>query len=114
VRLFEVGTVFAKGAAPAPVEHTAVAAVLTGARHPRHWADGGQVPDMDIWDLKAHFVAALRVAAPGARLQLAGGSPSPGLWEAVGVDGSVVGWAGPLEADRPAWAGAGRWWRGRA
>jgi phenylalanyl-tRNA synthetase beta chain len=27
-------------------------------------------------------------------------------WEALGGDGTTLGWAGPLEADRPLWAGA--------
>jgi phenylalanyl-tRNA synthetase beta chain len=64
VRLYEIGTVFALpsgpvrssaegGGPPAAtpfVEEMRVGAVLTGARHPRHWGD---VPaDLDVWDLK--------------------------------------------------------------
>src|SRR6266487_4407197 len=37
VRLFEVGTVFRKGAGPRPEEDLHLAVVLTGARHPAHW-----------------------------------------------------------------------------
>ena len=101
VRLFEVGTVFATGAAgAAPLEHIAVGGVLTGARQPAHWTDG-KVSDMDIWDLKGHFELAVRVACPEARLQVAEHG-----WNAIAQDGAVVGWAGSLDADRPAWAGA--------
>jgi phenylalanyl-tRNA synthetase beta chain len=108
VRLFEVGTVFRR-AAPAPGaatgglpdEWTSVAGVITGARRPPHWADGAAVPDMDIWDLKHHFELAVAAAAPGAAVRpTADGSG----WEAVTAGGEVVGHAGPLAADRPAWA----------
>jgi phenylalanyl-tRNA synthetase beta chain len=71
VRLFEVGTVFRKGASgPRPKEELHLGIVVTGARHPAHWSDASQsgasakLPDMDIWDLKHHFELAVRVAAP--------------------------------------------------
>jgi phenylalanyl-tRNA synthetase beta chain len=99
IRLFEVGNVFRRGT-DAPEEYLAVAAVLSGSRHPPHWSDGGAVPDMDIWDLKHHFEATLALAWPGARVRPA----KAGGWEAVGAGGDPVGWAGPLEADRPVWA----------
>ena len=107
VRLFEVGTVFARGhtpregGPPLPREHTAVAAVLTGARHPPHWTATSNPPDMDFWDLKHHFELAARVASPGAVVKPA---PDGHLWEAVRPDGTVAGWAGPLAADAPRWA----------
>src|SRR5213594_4446834 len=102
VRLFEVGTVFRRRAS-AIDEWTSVAGVLTGARRPPHWSDGAKVPDMDIWDLKYHFELAVAAAAPSCDLQpLAGGAVG---WEAVERgSGSVLGWAGPLEADAPVWA----------
>jgi phenylalanyl-tRNA synthetase beta chain len=104
VRLFEVGTAFRR-APPGqpPGEHLTVAAVLTGARQPPHWTDGGKAPDMDIWDLKYHFEAAVAQAWPDARLS---GNPQGNGWIAAGAAGEAVGWAGPLEADRPVWAGA--------
>ncbi len=108
VRLFEVGSVFRRGggagaAASSVEEWTAVGGVLTGARRPPHWSDAVKVPDIDIWDLKHHFELALELASPGATLQPAteGG---PG-WVAVAAGGGIVGQAGPLDADRPVWAG---------
>jgi phenylalanyl-tRNA synthetase beta chain len=103
VRLFEVGTVFRRQTArEAPEERLALAAVFTGARRPRHWSDGTSVPDMDIWDLQPHFGTAVAAAWPGAVIRPSGDGHG---WEAVGGDGATIGWAGPLEADRPVWAG---------
>jgi len=104
IRLCEVGTVFRKGTgAGAPEEWTSVAGVLTGARRPPHWSEGAKVPDMDIWDLKYHFELAVSVAAPECSVEPATGGAVG--WEAVQrAGGSVVGWAGPLEADAPVWA----------
>jgi phenylalanyl-tRNA synthetase beta chain len=104
VRLFEVGTVFAAapaGAAGPPDEQLALGVVVTGARHPPHWSDRGERPDMDIWDLKYHFGTAAAAAWPGATIAVARGRPG---WDAVAPDGTRVGWAGPLDADRPVWA----------
>jgi phenylalanyl-tRNA synthetase beta chain len=116
VRLFEVGTVFRRGAeggggndgartaAPGPIEEwTAVAGVLTGVQRPPHWSDAVKVPDIDIWDLKHHFELALELASPGATLEPA--SEGAAGWVAVDAAGGIVGRAGPLEADRPVWAG---------
>ena len=101
VRLFEVGTVFRACEGQAPQERLMVAAVLTGARRPRHWSEGDP-PDMDIWDLKRHFELAVSTAAPQAAVV-------PGsaglLWTATGADGRKLGWASALRADSPRWAG---------
>jgi phenylalanyl-tRNA synthetase beta chain len=109
LRLFEVGTVFRRrrgdagqGTGGLPDEWTSVAGVITGARRPRHWADGETVPDMDIWDLKHHFELAVAAAQPGATVRQAADGTG---WEAVTGAGAVVGEARSLEADRPAWAG---------
>ncbi len=111
IRLFEVGTVFrrttgtgdgGRGTGGLPDEWTSVAGVITGARRPAHWADGETVPDMDIWDLKRHFELAVAAALPGAVVRPAADGAG---WEAVTPGGEVVGSAGPLEADRPVWAG---------
>jgi len=105
IRLFEVGTVFKKGQGPRPEEELRVAVLLTGARHPAHWSDGGdaaKLPDMDIWDLKRHFELAVGVSAPGCDVQPAASGSG---WVAV-QDGVQRGNAGPLEADAPRWAGA--------
>ncbi len=100
VRLFEVGTVF-KTTGSRPEEWTSVAGVLTGARRPPHWSDGSKVPDMDIWDVKYHFELAVGVAAPGSTVR---GATAEHGWVAVTRGGQEVGWAGPLDADRPVWA----------
>jgi phenylalanyl-tRNA synthetase beta chain len=49
VRLFEIGTTFARGLDSTPTESTRLAAVLTGARVPDHWT--GRPPTFDLWDL---------------------------------------------------------------
>ena len=102
IRLFEVGTVFRRGTGGLPEEWTSVAGVITGARRPAHWADGETVPDMDIWDLKQHFELAVAAALPGTVVRPAADGAG---WEVVTAGGVVAGTAGPLEADRPAWAG---------
>jgi len=57
---------------------------------------------MDLWDLKHHFELAVQVAAPAATVQPLNSGTG---WEAV-ASGQRVGWAGPVEADSPRWAGA--------
>ena len=105
LRLFEAGTVFKPGKGPQPDEQLWLGIVLTGARRPPHWSDGGgaKVPDMDIWDLKRHFELAVGLAVPSCDVQPATGGAG---WVAVqrGGGGEVCGRAGPLEADAPKWA----------
>jgi len=105
LRLFEAGTVFKPGKGPQPDEQLWLGIVLTGARRPPHWSDGGgaKVPDMDIWDLKRHFELAVGLAVPSCDVQPATGGAG---WVAVqrGGRGEVCGRAGPLEADAPKWA----------
>ena len=122
VRLFELGTVFLPGPRPkaqGPREELHLAIVLTGARHPTHWAAASRakLPDMDIWDLKHHFELAVGVAAPFCTIQPA---PNGTGWIATARDadvgdvapgprpqapGPVAEWgsAMPLEADSPKW-----------
>ena len=107
VRLFEVGTVFRRPSgrpADRPSEDLHLAIVLTGARHPYHWADstdGAKLPDMDIWDLKQHFELAVGGAASSDVQPAANGSG----WIAVPREGGEpVGKATRLEADAPKWA----------
>lgn len=102
VRLFEIGTVFRQGTASArPIEIIRVAAVLTGARAPIHWTDGGKSADLDLWDLKALFQSAVALAYPGASLQV-----DANAWIAAAPDGRPVGRAERLTLDTPVWAGA--------
>jgi phenylalanyl-tRNA synthetase beta chain len=97
VRLFEVGTVFfATSGRPAEARH--VAAVVSGAREPRHWTGAGQA-DYDLWDLKGLFEVTVALANPGASIQL-----QDDAWVAVAAEGRVVGRAARLDADTPPWA----------
>lgn len=101
VRLFEIGTVFRRAAAgERPVEATAVAFAVTGARHPAHWSRASEETDWDEWDARWLFERLLALAHPSAVVQV-----GAGRWDAVGTDGATVGWCGPLDADTPPWAG---------
>jgi phenylalanyl-tRNA synthetase beta chain len=101
IRLFEVGTVFRPGPGGRPVEATHAAAVMTGARTPAHWTDGGHPPDCDRWDLKGLFERVVSLAIPGASVQVDGEGWIARLPDA---DGREVGRAGLLAADAPPWA----------
>jgi phenylalanyl-tRNA synthetase beta chain len=104
VRLFEIGTAFgpADGGGDRPAEERRVAGVITGAREPAHWTASGRVEDADLWDLRGLFEAAVGLANPGARVQVA--PEASDRWVAVRPDGSGAGWAGAIPADRPPWA----------
>ncbi|MGH7703410.1 MAG: phenylalanine--tRNA ligase subunit beta, partial [Gemmatimonadales bacterium] len=100
VRLFEIGTVFSQaGPGQRPHEEHRVAVVLTGARAPAHWTDTGPSPDLDLWDLKDLFQAAIALAIPDAKLQV-----DKAAYLACGLKGEVLGRAEPLDASIPAWA----------
>ncbi len=100
IRLFEIGTVFRPGGADGrPEEATHAGALVSGARWPAHWSDGGATPDCDAWDLKGLFERAVSLANPLASVQV----ESDG-WIARLPDGREVGRAGPLAADAPPWA----------
>lgn len=99
VRLFELGTVFRRAAeGEVPVEGSRVAGVITGAREPSHWSAAGKTPDVDRWDLRAVFEAALALAQPTATVQVEGKE-----WVAR-VREAIVGRAGQVAADAPPWA----------
>lgn len=98
VRLFEVGAVFHRADGKL-TEELRLAAVVTGARIPPHWSNGARPPDYDVWDLKAMFAEAAKLAGPPGELVEA---DRGWLWR--GRDGRQVGWAGALDADGPKWA----------
>lgn len=101
VRLFELGTVFLRGeAGQPPLEERRVAGVVTGARAPSHWSATGRAPDVDPWDLRGLFEAAVALAHPGATVQVEGAD-----WVAYLSGGVRVGRAETLAADAPPWAG---------
>jgi phenylalanyl-tRNA synthetase beta chain len=102
IRLFETGTVFRPGEpGRLPVEHIHLAAVLTGARNPAHWTDGGHPADADLWDLKGLFERVVSLAIPDATVQVEGAG-----WIARRPDGREAGRADPLRADAPPWSAA--------
>ncbi|MGH7582800.1 MAG: phenylalanine--tRNA ligase subunit beta [Gemmatimonadales bacterium] len=98
VRLFEVGTAFSGGGTP-PSEAMHVAFVVTGARAPRHWTEGGKGRDWDRWDAIGIFEDLVALAHPAATVQVEGAR-----WIAVTGDGATVGSCGSCDADAPPWA----------
>ena len=97
VRLFEIGTVFDRGAPDAlPMERQHAAVVVSGAREPGHWT--GAAPDLDLWDLRGLFESALHSLWPGASLE-----PEGEGW-AARIGGRVIGRGGVIQADSPPWA----------
>ncbi len=120
IRLFEVGTVFARRDGGLPAEETHVGVVVTGAVRPPHWSDAAP-PDADLFDAKFVLEAVVGLTSPGAAVAPAaatvavavapGATVAPGVAGSAGnggivakaADGRQVGWAGELSADRPAW-----------
>jgi phenylalanyl-tRNA synthetase beta chain len=100
VRLFEIGTAFRQGGAGGrPIESIRVAGILTGARTPSHWTEGGRSADTDWWDLKSLFEEAVALANPAATVQV-----HTSGWVAALPDGRAVGHAERLAMSPPAWA----------
>jgi len=98
VRLFELGAAFQRSADGALLEPLRVAAVVTGARVPPHWSNGFRPPDYEVWDLKAMFAEAARLAGPpGQTVETDEGW----LWR--DRDGRQRGWAGVLQTQGPKW-----------
>jgi phenylalanyl-tRNA synthetase beta chain len=114
VRLFEIAHVFEWHRGPEwashrhtveaggrsyelPHEENRIAGVITGACRPPHWSDP-HPPDCELTDLKGILEAVLRIAAPGATLDVDGSG-----WS-VTANGKRIGQAREIEADRPAWA----------
>lgn len=111
VRLFSVGTVFARGEAGAlPHEEFRVAAAFTGARAPLHW--GGAAEAFDAWDLKG-LLEELATEFEGARVEpgaaegIAPATASGTTMRLVVGGETTVGGGGeaaPGMVDAPAWA----------
>jgi phenylalanyl-tRNA synthetase beta chain len=100
VRLFELGTGFGAGTGGgAPSEEPRAAFVVTGARAPAHWTDGGKTPSWDRWDALGLFERLVDLAHPSAKVQVEGNG-----WVARSGDGRAVGRCGTFAADAPPWA----------
>ena len=101
VRLFEIGSAFAPGDGPLPLEEMRVAALVLGDRHPQHWTEP-HTPQFDEWDAKWLAEVMVRAAYPGAPAELRPAGDEI-LWEIV-LDGRVRGWVRRVPLDGPVWA----------
>jgi phenylalanyl-tRNA synthetase beta chain len=101
VRLFEVGSVFAKGRGAMPVEELRLGVVMMGRRRPAHFSEP-QPPNLDAWDVKAVAESAAAAAFPNARVTMEPGADDV-LWKIV-VDGKEIGSASRCQLDAPVWA----------
>ena len=112
IRLFDMGAVFEVGGSDGlPSERSRLAMAMTGGRRPRHWSAKARA--WDEWELRGLAEELLATVAPG-------GSVEPGAFDSTvfergceyalrAGDGSVIGGAGRVRADRvdaPVWAGA--------
>jgi phenylalanyl-tRNA synthetase beta chain len=107
IRLFEIGTVFARTDVDLPREETRLAAILTGARQPAHWS--GATGSFDLWDLRG--LAETLASAIGVELDTKGASPILEAGSTFSLiakpGGTILGTAGPIQegaVDAPAWA----------
>lgn len=96
IRLFEIGTVFKRGADVRPEESLHLAVLVSGARSPRHWSSK-EVRDYDEWDLK-------HLAEVGAAFAHGSVAPEASAWRILDKEGRSVGDAARHAADAPAWA----------
>ena len=112
VRLFEIGTAFARrGPGEPPLESTRLAAVLTGLRAPAHWT--AEDEPFTVWDLKSLLEDVVR-RAHGDALVLAPGCESARLdasaaFTVTDARGAIVARGGRVAegaVDAPVWAGA--------
>lgn len=112
IRLFDMGAVFGDGGSgELPRETNRLAVAMTGRRRPRHWSARDR--SWDEWELRGLAEELLAVVLPGDC------SVEPGTFDSTffergceyllrAADGSVVGGAGRVRADRvdaPVWAG---------
>ncbi len=101
VRLFEIGTVFARGEGERPDEKRHVAALIMGDRRPRHFTDS-KPPQCDLWDAKwiAEVVALAAFGIDDLKFSMNEGSA--GL--TVSAGGRDIGLVTEVPLDAPAWA----------
>jgi phenylalanyl-tRNA synthetase beta chain len=102
VRLFEIGSAFARGKSAMPREQMRLGVLLMGRRRPPHFSEP-QPPLFDEWDAKAVAEVAAGAAYPGQRIELAPGSGGDVLWQ-VDVAGKRVGNVVRAALDAPVWS----------
>ncbi|MGI8617473.1 MAG: phenylalanine--tRNA ligase subunit beta [Gemmatimonadaceae bacterium] len=101
VRLFEIGTVFARGDGDRPDEKRHVAALIMGDRRPRHFTES-KPPACDLWDAK-WIAEVIAVAAFGVDdLKFDMSEDSARL--TVSANGLAIGFVTGVPLDAPAWA----------
>jgi phenylalanyl-tRNA synthetase beta chain len=101
VRIFEIGSAFARGKAAMPREQFRFGAIVMGRRRPPHFTEP-QPPLLDEWDAKSLAEVAATTAYPGQPIELAPGSGQV-LWH-IHVDGRTMGNVVQVALDAPVWA----------
>ncbi|HUG05562.1 MAG TPA: phenylalanine--tRNA ligase subunit beta [Candidatus Limnocylindria bacterium] len=101
VRLFEIGTVFARGEGDRPAESRHVAALIMGDRRPRHFTES-KPPACDLWDAKwvAEVIALAAFGVGDLKFNMS--TDSSRL--AVTANGAEIGFVTEVALDSPAWA----------
>jgi phenylalanyl-tRNA synthetase beta chain len=103
VRIFEIGSAFARGKSAMPREQLRLGVLIMGRRRPTHFTEP-QPPAIDEWDAKGIGETAASVAFPGKPIALV---PATGdssvLWQ-IQVAGKTMGHVVRLSLDAPVWA----------
>jgi len=102
VRLFEVGSTFARREGQLPVEKVRVGILIMGLRRPHHFTDTAKEV-IDAWDAKALGELVAEVAYPGLRINLEAGDGAPVLWR-ISAKGGEIGTIAIVALDKPVWA----------
>ncbi|HUR91647.1 MAG TPA: phenylalanine--tRNA ligase subunit beta [Gemmatimonadaceae bacterium] len=103
VRLFEIGTVFARAGGDQPAERRHAAALIMGDRRPRHFSES-RPPSYDLWDAKwlAEVIAGAAFGTTDLTYKMNGDSERV----TVSVGLSTIGYVTAVTLDAPAWAAA--------
>lgn len=103
VRVFEIGSAFARGTGALPREQLRLGLIVMGRRRPAHFTEP-QPPLFDEWDVKALAEEAARLAYPGGRTRLVPAAGRGGaLWH-IQVEERTLGNVVRLSLDAPVWA----------
>ena len=102
VRLYEIGSAFARGADALPDESMRVALLVMGHRDPAHFTNAKPEP-FDAWDAKGLAELVARVVAPGQATLEPNNATGDLLWTIV-IDGEARGHVSRVPLDAPVWA----------
>jgi len=100
VRMFEIGSAFARAGTRQPGEELRVGIVVLGRRRPPHFTEASP-PNVDEWDAKALAEVAATAIRPGGVIALEAGQDA--LWDVMS-DGQRLGAVRRLALDAPVWA----------